>query len=82
MSNKQPRLKGVADLSDLNEDARIDLIGHYASTGKVAGFIVETHDKADRYMRKLVARYPVRELDRHTGPVIFDAVFVRVVQRE
>lgn len=47
-----------ADLGDLPEDDRIRLIGQQASEGKEVAFVVETHKKADRYVRKLTTWYP------------------------
>lgn len=54
--NKKP---AFADLYKLPEDERIDLIGHYIMhEQKVAAFVVETDEKADRYIAKLTAKFP------------------------
>lgn len=60
--------KAFADLGDLPEDERIWLIAGTAAQGHVIAFIVEDDAKADRYVAKLAA-YPVRIIDRSSGPV-------------
>lgn len=62
-------MPGFADLADLSEDARIAIIGVTAARGALVGFVVETDDKADRYVEKLLAGYRVRVIDRMAGPV-------------
>lgn len=61
--NDKPR--GYADLYELSEDERIGVIGTHAEAAPI-GFFVEDDDKADRYVRKLVERFNVREISR--GP--------------
>lgn len=59
------------DLGDLEENKRIEMIGHraMAHNEKVA-FIVEDDAKATRYMAKLKAKFPlIKELWRGPGPV-------------
>lgn len=65
-----------ADLADLPEDQRIQVIGEAAEQGLLVGFVVETKWKADRYIRKL-ARYNIRILDTSPGPIP-KSVLVRV----
>lgn len=62
-------MKAYADLGDLPEDDRITIIGQTAEAGNITGFVVETNAKADRYIKKLKARYSVNILDRGPGPV-------------
>ena len=48
-----------ADLYELSEDDRIDLIGRAVTLHKkVTGFIVEDREKMRRYVDKLKLRYP------------------------
>lgn len=65
------------DMYRLEENSRIKMIGEAALAGPgnsasqpaVIGFIVETNEKADRYLRKLKKRFPtIRVIDRHPGP--------------
>ena len=70
-------MKAFADLADLPEDARIDIIGHTASSGALVGFVVDDDEKADRYIQKLSERFKVRIVDRGAGPVA-NTVLVRV----
>jgi hypothetical protein len=74
------------DAASLNENDRIIMIGSSvmkapassADKPLVAGFIVETDEKADRYIAKLQKRFPgIRVIDRNPGPVA-DTVLVRV----
>lgn len=62
-------MKAFADLADLPEDARIEIIGKAASDGAVVGFVVDDDNKADRYIRKLSEQFHVRVIDRSEGPV-------------
>jgi hypothetical protein len=64
------------DAGDLEEDRRIEIIGHQAMVHhKVVGFITDCEgkdgwEKADRYVRKLKEKFPgIREMDRSKGPV-------------
>ncbi len=63
--------KGFADLADLPEDRRITIIGQAAMAGNVVGVCVDAdHGKADRYVRKLLERFPdLEEAGRSAGPV-------------
>jgi hypothetical protein len=62
-------VKAFTDLTDLPEDERIDIIGRNARDGAVVGFVVEDDAKADRYVKKLLARHRVRLVSRGPGPV-------------
>jgi hypothetical protein len=60
-----------ADLHEMPEDQRIDLIGLAASKGKVIGVLLERHEpaKVERYIRKVTERYPnVIVIERVNGP--------------
>lgn len=71
-----------ADLFTLSEQERIAVIGTRAMLGEVVVFIVETNQKADRYMRQLKKAYArVVEVDRAPGPVP-NTVQVRVASGE
>lgn len=67
-----------ADLHNLEEDKRIDLIGHRAADHKkIVGFMVdrdgEDRSKGDRYIAKLKEKFPMLTVMwRGDGPV--DAV--------
>jgi hypothetical protein len=55
------------DLHKIDEDQRIDMIGHQAiDHGRVVGFIVELEDaKGDRYIAKLKQKFPaIKIIDR------------------
>ena len=73
-------MKAYADLADLPEDERINVIARAAADGHIVGFIVDDEPKADRYIRKLAA-HPVRVIDRAPGPVK-GTVLVRVGPKE
>jgi hypothetical protein len=68
-----------ADIADLPEDRRIELIGHRAvDHNETVGFIVEDNKKADRYIDKLKAKHPnIRLIYRGPGPVP-DTILVKV----
>lgn len=60
------------DLADLEEDQRIDQIGHIVTAHqKTAAVIVDSDPgKADRYIRKLLERFPgIEVLEKVPGPV-------------
>lgn len=63
-------MKGYADLADMDEDDRIELIGHRVSDHhEQCAFIVEDDAKADRYIAKVTARFPgVTVKSRGRGP--------------
>jgi hypothetical protein len=71
MSNPVP----FVDLHDVQEDKRIDLIGHRAVDHKeIVGFMVdregEDRSKGDRYIAKLKAKFPaLTVMWRGDGPV-------------
>lgn len=73
-------MTAYADLYNLPEDERIKSIAATAACGHIVGFVVEDHEKADRYVEKLKA-YPVRIIDRHPGPVK-NTILVRVGPKE
>jgi hypothetical protein len=65
-------MKGYADLADLPEDDRIALIGKAAMAGNVVAVCVDDDptDKADRYIAKLLKRFPqLEEVERFSGPI-------------
>lgn len=67
-----------ADMGDFAEDDRITAIGQAAMKGNLVGFIVEDDEKADRYVKKLRAQFPlVSVVDRMAGPVK-NTILVRV----
>lgn len=51
--------KGVVDLFLLTEDDRIRMVGEHAATGAKVAFVVDNDAIADRYVEKLMQRYPV-----------------------
>lgn len=59
------------DLHERTEDERIAEIGKHASTGKLVAFITDDEEgKADRYISKLLSRFPDLEVkERLPGPV-------------
>lgn len=60
--------EGFADLADLGEDERIEIVVTFVNrTKKTAGVIVEDDAKADRYLRKMGDR--VRLIRRGAGLV-------------
>lgn len=73
-------MEAYADLGDLPEDQRIEVIARTAAAGKVVGFIVDDEVTADHYISKLVG-HPVRVIDRKPGPVK-NTVMVRVGPKE
>jgi len=68
-------IKGFADLADLPEDERIRVIGEYAMAGNQVGVPVDEegpdgYEKADRYVKKLLAQFPLLEfVSKGQGPV-------------
>lgn len=66
------RLKVYADLADLPEDERIDIIGRTVmEQGLTVAVAVDSdRDKMERYIRKLLKRFPgIRILERLPGIV-------------
>jgi len=68
----------------IDEDKRIELIGHYAMEHKkTVGFLVDAegvdgYEKADRYIRKLQEKWPgIRIIDKMPGPVA-NVITVRI----
>jgi hypothetical protein len=69
MNQKRPV---YADLGDIQEDDRIELIGRAVTDNRATvAFIVEAGSgKAERYIQKLTAKFPsVRVLGQFAGPV-------------
>jgi hypothetical protein len=65
-------VKAYADLGDLNEDKRIDIIGQQVMRGwRSVSFIVDDEPgKAERYIEKLQKKFPgVTVVERGIGPV-------------
>jgi hypothetical protein len=59
-------IKGFADLADLPEDDRITVIGQAVMDGNQVAVPVDEegpdgYEKADRYVKKLLERFPSRE---------------------
>jgi len=59
-----------ADVADLEEDKRIDIIGEHAMQKlKVAFCVDDEPGKADRYIKKLLTKFPELTLkERFLGP--------------
>ena len=60
------------DVAALEEDRRIDMIGHHVMDHKeVASFITDSNiGKAERYIEKLQIKFPgIRIIERGNGPV-------------
>lgn len=76
-------MKGYADLGDMKEDERIELIGHrVADHHEQVAFIVEDDAKADRYIAKVTARFPgVAVKSRGRGPTA-DTIAVVLIPAE
>lgn len=70
--------KAFADLADLPEDERIAIIGQTAEAGQIVGFFVDDDLKADRYIKKLLAGYRVRVVERAANVLVKGTVFVKV----
>ena len=68
-----------ADIANLDESKRIDLIGHRViDHHETVGFVVEDDIKADRYITKLQKKFPNIIVDwRGPGPVS-ETILVRV----
>ena len=62
--------KTYADLADLPEDKRINVIGNAAMKGQRVAFIVDDEpEKPLRYIKKLTTLFPqVGVLEMHPGP--------------
>lgn len=79
-------MTAYADIASVKEDDRIQIIGRTIMEGsrsesgksKVVGFVVEDDEKADRYINKLMSKFPcVNVISRGVGPVK-GTVLVRV----
>jgi hypothetical protein len=62
------------DVADFEEDKRIDMIGSTAvrlGAGKVVAFVTDSDPgKADRYIAKLLKKFPtLHVIERFDGPV-------------
>ncbi len=71
------------DVADLPEDVRIDLIGKTAmQQRKTVAFLTDAEPgKADRYISKLLERFPgIEVLSRSDGPIP-DVVYVTVAPK-
>ncbi len=70
----QPK-KPILDMVNVSEDERCLLIGRMAMERQIVAFMVDDEvtdgeHKADRYMRKIIAAFPLLvELERMDGPV-------------
>jgi hypothetical protein len=78
-------VKAFLDTHRLSEDQRIEMIGRSvmdapdtsADKPPMNGFVVEDDAKADRYIRKLQAKFPgIRIIDRN--PHLMGLILVRV----
>ncbi len=72
MSKKKHKCQGYADLGDMEEDKRIDLIGQFVMNKlKTAAVVVDDiPGKAARYIAKLRKRFPgIEIIDQCPGPV-------------
>jgi hypothetical protein len=69
------------DAGDFAEDTRIRMIGETATNGAETGFMVEDDAKADRYVKKLLERFPLLEV-HYRGPGLAGTVLVRVGRKE
>lgn len=58
------------DVHELDEDVRIELIGQQAMGGGKVAFVVDDEPgKADRYIQKLLTKFPELKVDkRFKGP--------------
>lgn len=75
-------IKGYADLAGLPEDDRIRIIGEYAMAGNQVAVPVDEegsdgYEKADRYVSKLLTRFPLLEfVSKGKGPVANVVTFI------
>jgi hypothetical protein len=75
-------IKGYADLADLPEDDRITVIGQFVMEGAQVDVPVDEegpdgYEKADRYVRKLLERFPLIEfVSKGKGPIKNVVTFV------
>jgi len=78
-----PRCQGYADLGDLSEDQRIQIIGKMVTEKRsTVAIAVETKAKADRYGKKLMLAFPdliIRGL--HPG-LVKNTVLLRVGHKD
>jgi hypothetical protein len=62
-------MTAFADLGDMPEDERLEVIGITAEAGAQVAFVVDDMPKADRYVAKLKdAGYKIQEVSRCKGP--------------
>jgi len=77
--SKKPKF---ADIANLDEDRRIDVIGQAAmmAPGKTVAFVTDDQpaSKADRYVRKLLTKFPALEVLARTAGPVAGTVSVRV----
>jgi hypothetical protein len=75
-------IRGFADLADLPEDDRITIIGQAVMDGNQVAVPVDEegpdgYEKADRYVKKLLERFPLIEfVGKAKGPVKDAVTFV------
>ena len=71
--------KGYADLADLPEDERIQIIGFHTMKGNIVAIAIDDDDeKVARYIEKITTRFPkLRHIDTLPG-LVPDTVMVRI----
>ena len=71
------------DTADAPEDDRIELIGKTAmkATGTIAFIVDDEPDKPERYIRKLLAKFPELEVDKQMRGPVKDAITVTIRRR-
>lgn len=79
------RLKGYADLASMPEDERIGVIGNVVMErpGEIIAVVTDSDPgKLERYVNKIVTRFPgIEVVDTLDGPVA-ETVTVRLKKRE
>ena len=71
---KKKKPTAFADLHHLSEDERIEMIGETvmsSAAGEVVGFVTDADlGKSDRYVRKILQRFPaIQIIGKKAGPV-------------
>ncbi len=73
-----------ADIAELSEDERINLIAAAVKTGKATGFMVDKPGKDDskgnRYIEKLKKLVPNLKVDVRVDGPVKNVEFIKVVQ--
>lgn len=68
-----------SDIANMTENDRIRVIGLNAVNGrKIVGFVVEDREKADRYVQKLLKRFPGIEVVEITPGPVDNTILVKV----